>query len=1078
MKNQMNYTLGIDMGVASIGWAVVSVADKFIDSGVRIFPAGLDNFNSSKEKHPNQDRRISRGARRRIRRRSERKKLISNILKDLGWMPKNEDELQEWYNLNVYELRSRAISEKISLLELGRIILHFNQRRGFLSLRKTEEVDGDKETQGMLGEISALQKAIDESGHKTLGNYLYHIYKEERHLVRLRNQHTRRSMYYDEFSLIWETQSGHHSELNDQLRYGSLGELKNPTKVITPVPRVKAESMLQQFGFENLTFFQRRVYWPASSIGKCELEEGEPRSPIADRRFQEFRMLQEVNNLKILDNSADGKPEERKLTEEERLEAIAYLTGKKEAKLEALKKHLCKKILDLPSHTQITFNLESGGRTKISATSTDAAIATPKAFGKTWYKLTPEIQNKVVEALTIPAAIDEDIREALTQISELDVDTHDALLRVSLPSSYGHLSIIALEKLLPHMRKGMIYMAKDESDSALHAAGYKRRDEFSHAKSDLLPSFDSLLDSGSPNYDKNQVEINNPVVKRALTELRKVVNGLIRKYGKPTRIHVEMARNLKMSPKQRQDYERKTRQHEKERSAAKDAIENLGIIANHTAIQMYRLWKEQKEVCVYTGKSIGISQLFSGEIDIDHIFPFSNSADNSYLNKVVCFRNANAAKGQQIPYHWLTSNPTHYEEVLQRAKSLPRGKYKKFIAEEIPEGFVNRDLNDTSWMAKAARQYLCRIVDKPHHVIGTKGQHTSTLRNQWELHSLLRNDGLDIKNRDDHRHHALDAIVIALCDQSAIQKITGKLHYDLLQNEAKETGKTIYRLKLSGDKLELPWQKFRLDVADSLNEIWVSHRPKRKVSGKLHEDFNYGPTNINGVITRRKKLIDLSNAELKDIIIGKRNVIRDTTIEILFKEYLIANGVKNNKELKDALFKAPFKMDSGVKVEKVRILIPNKTAVALRETNPKELVIPGNTHHLAIFSLGDGNFHFEAVTLYEASRRQRSKEEVIRKTYSDMPIDAEFIFYLCSDDSMMAEVGGKDELFIFKGIHATQFTAKFIYHNDARKNNAKDPITNKAVSIQRTCKPTTFGTNFRNARKVTILPTGEVRNMS
>ena len=149
----LEYTLGLDMGVASLGWSVVSTKKRFIDSGVRIFPAGTDNFNSAKEKHPNVDRREARGMRRRIRRKAERKKLIRGILQELGWMPTDSEKLEDWLNLNVYELRSRAISEQITLEELGRIILHINQRRGFLSLRKTEESSADAETKGMLGEI-------------------------------------------------------------------------------------------------------------------------------------------------------------------------------------------------------------------------------------------------------------------------------------------------------------------------------------------------------------------------------------------------------------------------------------------------------------------------------------------------------------------------------------------------------------------------------------------------------------------------------------------------------------------------------------------------------------------------------------------------------------------------------------------------------------------------------------------------------------------------------------------------------------------------------------------------------------
>ncbi len=1063
-----NYTLGLDMGVASIGWAVVSTIDKFIDSGVRVFPAGLDNFNSAKEKHPNIDRRSARGMRRRIRRKAERKALIRTILQDLGWMPKDEPALQSWMNLNVYELRSRAISSKITLEELGRIILHLNQRRGFLSLRKTEESNADKDTQGMLGEMSALQKAIDTSGAQTLGNYLYQIYQEKGLAERIRARHIRRSMLYQEFDLIWNTQAAHHKELTDTLRYGSHGKLKNPTKVVTPVQRVKNQSLLEQFGIENLTFFQRRVYWPASSIGQCELEPSEKRAPIADRRFQQFRMLQEVNNLRLLDNSAPGKPEERPLTKDERDIVIAYLQGKEKATFEAIKKHLCKhKKLKgtLPeTHNQLSFNLESGGRKFISATSTDHKLASTKAYGKQWLDLDEDTKNKIVEALTLPAAIDEDIRAALEEIPTLPPEKIDTLLKIALPTGYCHLSICALEKLIPHMHAGMRYMANDASDSALHAAGYHRRDQKKHNTVELLPTFNDLLDPNSKHYDPEQVEINNPVVRRALTELRKVVNGLIRKYGPPTRIHMEMARELKMSPKQRKEHQQRTRQYEKERDHARNALTQLGIIPNRDAITLYRLWKEQDETCIYSGKRIGIAQLFGSEIDIDHIYPFSNSADNSQANKVVCYAEENREKGNRIPHDWLAhSNPDKYEQILQRAKKLPHGKFKRFISEEIPEGFANRDLNDTSWMARAARHYLARLLKHPHHILGIKGCHTATLRNQWELHSLLRNDGLDLKNRDDHRHHALDAIVIALCDQERVKEITSKLKFERREKEAKEEGKRIYRIRTAGDRLAMPWQNFRLDVAGSLNAIWVSHRPQRKLSGPLHKETNYGKT-PDGLLVVRKSVQTLSKKEVEGI--------RDPTIYQLVKTHITENGgdIACLKELSDD---NPLTMPSGIPVKKVRTAIPY-AHITIREGTPHEThVQSASTHHVAIFSLGDGKFHFEPVTLYEAARRKRAKEPIVQKQYDGMPPEAEYQFHLCSGDSIMATIDGSEQLFVFNTMATSTGQIWFAHHTDAAQAH-KHPDTGK--SLLRTCMPGTFGKKFPDVRKVNVLPTGEIQN--
>ncbi|QTN31930.1 type II CRISPR RNA-guided endonuclease Cas9 [Akkermansiaceae bacterium] len=1065
----MNYTLGLDMGVASLGWSVVSEEDEFIDTGVRVFPAAVDAFNSSKEKHPNQDRRGARGMRRRIRRKAERKKAISEALVSLGWKPAEDEAREEWFALDVYELRHRAILEKISLQELGRIIYHLNQRRGFLSLRKTEANTDDKETKGMLGEISDLQKTISTSGAKTLGNHLYETYKKEGISTRLRNRHFSRRMLHDEFGLIWETQAQWHPELTPIIRHGTEGIPKNGIKVVKPTPAAPGQNLLEQFGIEGMTFFQRKVYWKEGSIGKCELEAGDTRAPVADRRFQEFRMLQEVNNLKITDLSEPGNPLERRLHEDERLAAVAYLTGKDKPKLDALKVNLCKnrKLESFPREPAlVTFNLENSGRTTIAGTTTDAKLKGAKILGKTWDNFTESQLNGIVEALTLPAATDEDIREALEKLGFLKEPQIDKLLSLSLPTGYGHLSIKALERLLPHMRSGMLYMHKSPERSAMAAAGYQRRDEHDKESLDLLPRLEEVLDSESPFYDPQQVVINNPVVLRSLTEMRKVVNGLIRKYGKPSRIHLEMARSLKMGPKQRKEHEKETRGYEREREKAAAFLESHDVIPTGDALQLVRLWEEQEKQCPYCDKAISQSQLLggAGEIDIDHIFPFSRSADNSMANKVVCHRGCNRDKLNKTPREWLEfTDPDGYEAMIQRTRSLQSNKRKRFYAEEIPEGFANRDLNDTAWMAKAARQYLARLMEKSHLVQGTKGTHTALLRDHWQLHSLLRNDGIDLKNRDDHRHHALDAVLIALCDQRRIRALLDKHHFSLVAKEAKEKGKRIYRLTNSGENIAPPWPNFRTSVESSLNSIWVSHRPRRKLSGALHKETNYGKT-ADGLLVVRKPIQNLSAKEIAGI--------RDSGIAAIIREYINSHG-GDAACLKAITPENPLLMPSGTPIRKVRTAIPYSHLTIREGTDHETHVQSASTHHLAIFSLGDGKFHFEPVTLYEASRRHRAKEPVIQRTFAGMPPEAEFLMHLCSGDSMMATVDGEDVLFVFNTMATSTLQVWFAHHTDAAQQH-KDPETGQ--SLLRSCMPGSFGKKFPNARKVQILPTGEVRN--
>jgi CRISPR-associated endonuclease Csn1 len=547
-----------------------------------------------------------------------------------------------------------------------------------------------------------------------------------------------------------------------------------------------------------------------------------------------------------------------------------------------------------------------------------------------------------------------------------------------------------------------------------------------------------------------------------------VVNALIRKYGKPERIHVEMARSLKMGPKQRKEHQKETRGFEKERAEAVKELEGYNIIPNRDAIQLLRLWREQKEQCPYSGRPISQAQLFGGggEIDIDHIFPFSRSADNSMMNKVVCFRTSNVTKGNKTPREWLEdSDPEAYEQLIQRTKSYRFKKRERFYAKEIPEGFVSRDLNDTAWMAKAACQYLSLIVPEAHHVQGTKGTHTSLFRDHWQLHSLLRNDGIDLKNRDDHRHHALDAILIALCDQRRIKALLSKHKFELKSKVAKQEGRTIYRLKNSGSSIDPPWDEFRGSVETSLNKIWVSHRPTRKVSGALHKETNYGKT-PDGNLVIRKPIQSLSKKEIAGI--------RDGNIAEIINAYIEEKG-GDPACLKEITDEEPLRMPSGIPIKKVRTAIPYAHLTIRKGTAHETHVQSASTHHLAIFSLGNGKHHFEPVTLYEASRRLRAKEPIVQKTYEGMPPEAEYQFHLCKGDSIMTSIDGKDQLFIFITMNTVSGQTVFAYHTEAADGHV-DSTTGS--TLLRSCMPSTFMGKFPDSRKVEILSTGQIRNCS
>ncbi|MDB4572007.1 hypothetical protein N9Z72_01870, partial [Akkermansiaceae bacterium] len=332
-----------------------------------------------------------------------------------------------------------------------------------------------------------------------------------------------------------------------------------------------------------------------------------------------------------------------------------------------------------------------------------------------------------------------------------------------------------------------------------------------------------------------------------------------------------------------------------------------------------------------------------------------------------------------------------------------------------------------------------------------------------QLHSLLRNDGVDLKNRDDHRHHALDAILIGLCDQRRIKALLSKHKFELKAKVAKEEGRIIYRLKNSGSSIDPPWDGFRDSVETSLNKIWVSHRPKRKVSGALHKETNYGKT-PDGDLVRRKPIQELSKKEIAGI--------RDENIAKIVNAYIEEHG-GNPACLKEITDEEPLRMPSGTPIKKVRTAIPY-AHLTIREGTPHEThVQSAATHHFAIFSLGNGKHHFEPVTLYEASRRLRAKEPIVQKTYEGMPCEAEYRFHLCKGDSIMTTTNGKDRLFLFNTMATTTGQIWFAHHTEGAQQH-KDPQTGSSLLI--TSMPGNFEKKFPKARKVIITPDGQIRN--
>ena len=745
----MTVRLGLDLGPNSIGWALIDEKrHEIIATGVRTFPEGLDNFDTGKEKSRNEQRRDARSMRRQILRRRRLKARLRTALIEAGLFPAELDQQQQLYEADPYQLRARALDEKLELFQIGRILLHLNQRRGFWSSRRDKAKAAEEQkrkrkppaakpkdqytTSDMLTEITELEKAIRTAGCRTLGEYLHHKADALNHTQRthddhVRNRHTRRDMLADEFDAIWTVQCAYHPHvLTDQLGYGTLGKQKYPRK---PIPahdqRRKNLSDLQAFGLHGLIFFQRPIYWPRSVVGRCELEPRMPRCPRSHRLHQRARILQELNNIRYVDKNHH----ETMLSDQHRAKLLDHLATHKDITFDQIRKTLA-----LPD--TVHFNLERGKRSTIKGMTTDWLIA--KKIRKDWHHRADEQKTEIVEKLLRPDADEDALIDQLVDQYHFARHDAEALVAVDLPPGFGNLSITAIRKLLPHLERGLPYMADHEQNSALHAAGYLRRDQLQRRIFDKLPLPGRVKDCAIG-------DIPNPVVKRALHQLRKLVNNIIREYGKPDAVHLEMARSVQLGAKRRAEYNQTTRNREKARNDAADQLRAAGQKVTRDAILRLILWEQQKRECLYCGQPISRTQLLTGDADIDHILPRSLSHDDAQSNKAVCHHRCNLQKAQQTPYQWLgETHPEKFEQICLRARALlrdrniPYAKYQKILRKHVDsDQFLARQLVDTGYIARVTGEYLRLLFGKPHAVLGLKGQYTAQLRHLWGLDTVL-----------------------------------------------------------------------------------------------------------------------------------------------------------------------------------------------------------------------------------------------------------------------------------------------------------------------------------------------------
>jgi CRISPR-associated endonuclease Csn1 len=880
------------------------------------------------EKSKNATRREARGARTTHQRRSQRKEQLLKTLQGIGFLPTTDTELRTLFHTNPYGLRKKGLDEKLERYEFGRALYHINQRRGFKSNRKSGKANEDGV---VIKGANSLQTEINAKGFRTIGEYFAGLNPEEQ---RIRGKYTFRTMYADEFDLLWAKQKEFYPDaLTEELR-----------------KKIRDE----------IVFFQRPLKPQDEKIGNCELEPEEKRCPRGDWYARRFRLLQDVNNLKI--QNPDGS--EGVLNNEQHEALLDNLGRKEKLRFDEIRKQFGF-IETQKFNAEYRIGLKGKKVESIKGDAFATTMGSKKVLGSKVWDAMNESQ-KIELNMAFVELEDDALAEKLKSQYGLNDKQVEQAMKISLPQGYMSFSRKAIMKLLPFMEAGAI------TSEAIEKSGYNHNKTTDGKTVEELPL---------------PPDLRNPIVQKALFEVRKVINAIVHEYGKPGKIKIEMARDVQGSSKQREELHWKQHENKERNEEARKRLKEDIKINNPTRddVIKYNLWEECGKRCPYTGKHISQEALFGSNpgFQVEHILPYDRSLDDSFMNKTLCEAHENIhVKKNQTPYEAYGHLPERYEEIKQNIKILPWPKRKKFLQENIDlDQHIDRELNDTRYICKEVVSYLKQLGV---NVRGTRGKITNELRHQWGLDGVF--DEIGTKRDDDHRRHAVDAVVVGVTENEHLRRLA----------------KSKYAVK--NEAFNSPWPDFREEVRENVKQINVSHRVQRKVSGALHKETNYGATGKEGLYVFRKNLEDLTLPMVEDIV---DPVARKIVKKRLEEKSIDLNGKdrKLPKEIwKEPLYMKTTKSNKRVPIKKVRVYNVAKKMIPIKDRSgqPYRYVEPGSNHHIEIFEFTcpekKGQRDSKIVTMFDAVQRSIGGQPVVQKNHGE---DTRFVCSLAINDLVM-----------------------------------------------------------------------------
>ncbi|WP_290455537.1 type II CRISPR RNA-guided endonuclease Cas9, partial [Helicobacter japonicus] len=671
--------LSFDIGITSIGWAFVE-GEELRDCGVRIFTKAENPKNGDSLAAP---RREARSTRRRLARRKARLNAIKRLLcKEFGLNLSdyfaNDGELPKAYETtkdtkSPYELRTLALEQKLEPKELARVILHIAKHRGYGN--KHAKTGGDKDSGKVLSAIKTNEATMNAKNYKSVGEYLY---KEFYQKLRLESEKKGNNTTKEFKNVRNKGENYEHCVAQEQVR----AELELIFKKQKDFGATFSENFESQI--LETAFYQRDLKSFEDKVGKCVFYENENRAPKDSLSAMEFVALTRIiNTLKNLEEKSKnlgigetygkdkiqeilkivldkGEMSYKKLRDILRLDMLSSADSKLDEKVKFIEPKRLKNLKDFR-----------------------------KAMGGDFSKFDREELDKIATDITLIKS-KESLAKKLQDYPALSKEQVEALSNLSF-SQHINLSLKALYEILPFMREGLRY------DEAVQKAGLQEHRKYKQKGEFLIP------------LKEYEPYLANPVVARALSEYRKVLNALLKKYGAVHKIHLEFTREAKLSAKERQKYEKEQKEHFEANEEARKRCEDFGLEANGTNILKLKLWQEQKGVCVYSEQNITRGHLLdSNALQIDHIYPYSRSFDDSYMNKVLVFSKENQNKLNKTPFEAFGSNKEKWDRILSFSAKLPKQKQRRISNTNFKDkegGFLARNLNDTGYIARLASQW-------------------------------------------------------------------------------------------------------------------------------------------------------------------------------------------------------------------------------------------------------------------------------------------------------------------------------------------------------------------------------------